>query len=91
MACLTRHGAECTLLIDAANRIGAVCAPLNWRLAAPEVAYVIGHSEARFVMVDREFFPLLQGQRLPLVLTDGAQDEHQGFHELSFSICEKFL
>ena len=45
----------------AANRIGAVCAPLNWRLARPEVQYVIGHSQARFVMVDREFLPLVHG------------------------------
>src|SRR5205823_9406746 len=27
VACLTRHGAECTLLMVAASRIGAACAP----------------------------------------------------------------
>ncbi len=42
-ACLTRHGAECTLLMIAASRIGAVCAPLHWRLAGPEVKYVVDH------------------------------------------------
>ena len=81
VACLTRHGAECTLLMVAANRIGAVCAPLNWRLARSEVQYVIGHSQARFVMVDREFLPLVHGQKLPLVLTDGPHDGREGLHD----------
>jgi len=78
IACLTRHGAECTLLTLAAARLGAVCAPLNWRLAGPEVAYVLAHSEARFLLVDREFLPACQGQDFPLlrqvVLTDDPVD-----------------
>jgi acyl-CoA synthetase (AMP-forming)/AMP-acid ligase II len=77
VACLTRHGAECTLLMVAASRLGAVCAPLNWRLAGPEIEYVLGNSEARFLLVDREFLPALQGRIFPLlqqtVLTDGAE------------------
>jgi acyl-CoA synthetase (AMP-forming)/AMP-acid ligase II len=76
VACLTRHGAECTLLLLAAARLGAVCAPLNWRLAGPEVEYVLNHSEARFLLVDAEFMPALEGRRFDrLVLTartDGA-------------------
>ena len=85
VACLTRHGAECTLLMLAASRIGAVCAPLNWRLAGPEVEYVVAHSEARFVMVDHEFLPALQGRKLPLlqntVLTDGPNGGLEGVHD----------
>jgi acyl-CoA synthetase (AMP-forming)/AMP-acid ligase II len=85
VACLTRHGAECTLLLIAASRIGAVCAPLNWRLAFSEVEYVACHSEARFVMADREFLPALQGRELPLVrhivLTDGAHAGLPGLHD----------
>ena len=82
VACLTRHGADCTLLLVAASRLGAVCAPLNWRLAGPEVEYVVRHSEARFLLVDREFLPALEGRDLPLLqqtlLTDA---EHEGPHD----------
>lgn len=82
VAALTRHGAECTLLTLAAARIGAVCAPLNWRLAAPEVAYVLGHSEARLLLVDAEFLPAVQGGQFPLlaqtVVTDGPAGDLPG-------------
>ncbi len=85
VACLTRHGADCTLLLIAASRLGAVCAPLNWRLAGPEVEYVVHHSEARFLLADREFLPAIVGRDLPLLrqtlLTDGAHGGRPGFHD----------
>jgi fatty-acyl-CoA synthase len=36
----------------AANRLGAVAMPINWRLAAPEVRYILEHSEARALVCD---------------------------------------
>ena len=36
----------------AANRVGAVAMPINWRLAAPEVRYILQHSEARALVCD---------------------------------------
>ena len=45
--------------------MGAVCAPLNWRLAPPEIEYVLGHSEAQFLFCDREFLPALNPDYLP--------------------------
>jgi fatty-acyl-CoA synthase len=85
VACLTRHGAECMLLIIAASRIGAVCAPLNWRLAGPEVDYVVSDSQARFAMADREFLTVLQGREVPqlqhIVLTEGSNEVCVGMHE----------
>jgi fatty-acyl-CoA synthase len=36
----------------AANRLGAVAMPINWRLAAPEVRYILQHSEARALICD---------------------------------------
>jgi acyl-CoA synthetase (AMP-forming)/AMP-acid ligase II len=78
VACLSRHGAECALLMVAAARLGAVCAKLNWRLAPPEVAYVLGDSQAKLLMVDREFLPAVQGGSFPslqlTLLTDGGDD-----------------
>ena len=38
--------------IFAANYLGAVAMPINWRLAAPEVRYILEHSEARAFVCD---------------------------------------
>ena len=52
VACLTRHVVECTLLTLGAARIGAVCMPVNWRLAPNEVAYILANGGARFLMTE---------------------------------------
>jgi acyl-CoA synthetase (AMP-forming)/AMP-acid ligase II len=36
----------------AANHLGAVAMPVNWRLAAPEVRYILDHSEAKALVCD---------------------------------------
>ena len=40
----------------AANYLGAVAMPINWRLAAPEVRYILEHSEARALVCDEAMF-----------------------------------
>lgn len=42
-----------------APMIGAVLNPINTRLSAREIAYILDHGEARLVIVDSEFAPLL--------------------------------
>jgi fatty-acyl-CoA synthase len=39
---------------------GAVLNTINIRLEAPTVAYILGHGEAKVVLADREFAPLVQ-------------------------------
>ena len=39
--------------IFAANYLGAAAMPINWRLAAPEVRYILTHAEARRARVRR--------------------------------------
>jgi acyl-CoA synthetase (AMP-forming)/AMP-acid ligase II len=38
----------------ATNHLGAVAMPINWRLAAPEVRYILEHAEARALVCDAE-------------------------------------
>jgi acyl-CoA synthetase (AMP-forming)/AMP-acid ligase II len=38
--------------VFAANHLGAIVMPINWRLAAPEVRYILEHSEARALVCD---------------------------------------
>ncbi|WP_252861804.1 AMP-binding protein, partial [Shigella flexneri] len=39
--------------------------PVNWRLAAKEVEYIVNNGEAPFLMADAEFLPLLEKAELP--------------------------
>ncbi|MEI7932006.1 MAG: AMP-binding protein, partial [Alphaproteobacteria bacterium] len=52
VACLTKHHPQCLLLCLAACKLGAVCMPVNWRLAGPEIQQIMNHGEAKFLMVD---------------------------------------
>jgi acyl-CoA synthetase (AMP-forming)/AMP-acid ligase II len=44
--------------VFAANRLGAIAMPINWRLAAPEVRYILEHSEARAFVCDESLVDL---------------------------------
>jgi acyl-CoA synthetase (AMP-forming)/AMP-acid ligase II len=44
--------------VFAANYLGAIAMPINWRLAAPEVRYILEHSQARAFVCDDELAPL---------------------------------
>lgn len=77
VGCLTKHTAECALLTFAAMKLGAVCAPFNWRLAAPELDYAVGQNEIKFLLADAAFLPTLakvncSGVKLTLS-TEGAE------------------
>ncbi len=44
----------------AANCLGAVAMPINWRLAAPEVRFILEHSEARALVCDEALLELAE-------------------------------
>jgi acyl-CoA synthetase (AMP-forming)/AMP-acid ligase II len=44
--------------IFAANALGAIAMPINWRLAAPEIRYIVEHSSARSIVVGGELVDL---------------------------------
>jgi len=69
VAVLTKQHIECLLVTLAACKLGAVCMPVNWRLTAGEIAYIVNHGEASFLMADAEFLPTVQGTDLPGVKT----------------------
>jgi acyl-CoA synthetase (AMP-forming)/AMP-acid ligase II len=57
------------MLVLAAQKIGAVCMPVNWRLAPPEVRYIVGDGQAKLLMVDPEFEPVAAALDAPTVRT----------------------
>lgn len=50
-------------------KTGLVAVPINWQSAAPEAAYILNHSEAKAVVADHEYLPLLESisSQLPSV------------------------
>ncbi len=80
VATLTHHLPECAILTLAAQKIGAVCMPVNWRLAGPEVEYILNDGRAQFLMSDAEFLPMLAGLKCTALQTTviTRQAEHAG-------------
>jgi acyl-CoA synthetase (AMP-forming)/AMP-acid ligase II len=58
VALLSYNSMEFLETIFAANYLGAIIMPINWRLAAPEVRYLLEHSEARALVCDEALIPL---------------------------------
>ncbi len=49
---LSYNSTEFLATIFAANYLGAIAMPINWRLAAPEVRFILDHSQARALVCD---------------------------------------
>jgi fatty-acyl-CoA synthase len=58
VAILSYNCPEFLEAIFAANYLGATAMPINWRLAAPEVRYILEHSQARALVCDDELVDL---------------------------------
>ena len=52
VALLSYNNLEFLATIFAANHLGAIAMPINWRLAAEEVCYILDHSRARVLVCD---------------------------------------
>ena len=49
---LSYNCTEFLATIFAANHVGAIAMPINWRLAAPELRFILEHSRARALVCD---------------------------------------
>ena len=83
VAALSRHTAECVVLALGAIKVGAVCMPVNWRLAAPEVEFIVNDGKARFLMADAAFLATARAASLPGVQTLLAVDAAPGAAEFA--------
>jgi fatty-acyl-CoA synthase len=55
VAVLSYNRPEYLALIFACARIGAICVPLNWRLAPPEQLYILRHADVSALFCDDAF------------------------------------
>ncbi|HXZ36869.1 MAG TPA: AMP-binding protein [Thermodesulfobacteriota bacterium] len=58
---LSQNCYEFVLLYGAAARLGAIMLPLNWRLSAPEVEYILSDGRPRFLFVGPDFKTTIRG------------------------------
>ena len=63
---LSYNSTDFLTTIFAANHLGAVAMPINWRLAAAEVRYILEHSGARVLIADGELLDLSHAAADPL-------------------------
>jgi fatty-acyl-CoA synthase len=60
---LAHNGVEYIDLFYGLAKIGAILAPLNWRLAAPELVYIVNDCQPRVLLCGPEFAGLLTEMR----------------------------
>jgi len=58
VALLSYNSPEFLETVFAANYLGAIAMPINWRLAAPEVRYILEHSGSRALVCDERLVEL---------------------------------
>jgi acyl-CoA synthetase (AMP-forming)/AMP-acid ligase II len=55
---LSYNNTEFLATMFAANHLGAIVMPLNWRLAAPELSYILNHARARALVCHQALIEL---------------------------------
>jgi len=69
IALLDKNSLEHFEIFFGAGLLNAVTVSVNWRLAAPEVEYIVNDAGAKVLIVGQEFLPVLRSiaDRLPMV------------------------
>ncbi|MDA8047983.1 MAG: long-chain fatty acid--CoA ligase [Actinomycetota bacterium] len=87
VALLSYNCPEFLQTVFAANYLGAIAMPINWRLAAPEVRYIVEHSRARAMVCGEALLDLadaaLGGLGRPLERVAVGETPHPGWRPLS--------
>jgi long-chain acyl-CoA synthetase len=60
VAFLDKNGIEHFEVFFGAALLNAVCVDVNWRLAAPEIAYIVDDAEAKLFVVGPDFVPIAE-------------------------------
>lgn len=74
IAVLLRNGVDYVVLYYAAARLGAILCGINWRLAAPEIDFILNDAEPHLLIHDAEFAPAaaaLEHRHIPFLVAEG--------------------
>ncbi len=64
---LAYNASEFLETIFAANFLGAIAMPINWRLAAAEIQFILEHSQAKLIVCDETLIELGRTATAPIV------------------------
>jgi fatty-acyl-CoA synthase len=73
VAVMMKNSAAFLELAFAVSHLGAVFLPINFRLAADEVEYIVGNAEAKLVFADAEFAAAVKNISSAVLLDEAAQ------------------
>jgi fatty-acyl-CoA synthase len=73
VAVLMKNSTAFLELVFATSHIGAVFLPINYRLSADEVSYIVGNSGARILIADEELAGIAAGNAPVVSLDEAAQ------------------
>ncbi len=86
VAFLDKNTPEYFTLLVGAGKVNAVTVAVNWRLAPPEMEFILSDAEARVLLVGEEFLPHLARMSLPSlrqVVVIGRSGAHESYAEWS--------
>lgn len=69
IAYLDKNAPEYFLYLFGGAKVNAVSVAVNWRLAVPEMEYILNNSEARLLLIGAEYLPALAEMNLEAVET----------------------
>jgi long-chain acyl-CoA synthetase len=84
VAFLDKNGVEHFEIFFGAALLNAICVDVNWRLAAPEVAYIVNDAESKVLVVGPEFVPILDAIEAELttvtkIVVIGGHSRHEDY------------
>ena len=86
VAFLDKNGPEYFDVLIGAAKVNAVDVAVNWRLAPPEVAYIVNDSQSKVFIVGEEFAPVLDSIESDLttvkkIVVVGSHPRHESFED----------
>ncbi len=69
VAYLDKNSPEYFTFLFGGAKINAISVAVNWRLAAPEMEYILNHSEAKVLLIGEEFLSALAEMQLTSIKT----------------------
>jgi len=84
VAFLDKNTPEYFTMLFGAAKINAVSVAVNWRLAPPEMAYILNHSKIKVLLIGEEFLEHLGKMELegdPTIVVIGSSDQYPSFDD----------
>ncbi len=84
VAFLDKNGVEHFEIFFGAALLNAICVDVNWRLAAPEVAYIVNDAKSKVLVVGPDFVPILDAIEAELttvtkIVVLGGHPKHEDY------------